>query len=225
MDIVYVIGNSSKYNDLELRISLRSIEKNATKFNRVFIVGEKPKWIQNVIHIPVKDIYSPENNVFNKILIVCKSEISDKFMFMNDDFFMMKKFNPEKYPYFVNGKVEFIFNPSKYQTVLNNTIFYLQEKVDKIMDYRVHCPIVFNRDKFLSLEPIFISRKHKETGYSPRILYGNLFVKKYIEEEDCKIWDDNIFIGKQGCISTKDDGKNILKILYETFYEKSKFEK
>ena len=58
IDFLYVLGSGSEYNNLELRLSLRSIDKYAHNLGRVFIVGEKPDWIKNVIHIPVKDEFT-----------------------------------------------------------------------------------------------------------------------------------------------------------------------
>ena len=44
MDIVYILGNGSKFNNEEIRYSLRSLEK-FVNFDRVFIVGECPKFL------------------------------------------------------------------------------------------------------------------------------------------------------------------------------------
>lgn len=226
IDFLYVLGSGSEYNNLELRLSLRSIDKYALNLGRVFVIGEKPDWIKNVVHIPVNDDLTSENNVFKKILIACKSGISENFVFMNDDFFMLNEFNAETYPYFINGDVKYIENPSRYQMVLNNSIVYLQSKgIEDVLDFRVHCPIRYNRKKFLSLESVFNQQKDKESGYSPRILYGNLFVDEYIEAPDCKIWGNEFCETEQRCISTKNDGIDVLVVLLKKFKKKSKYEK
>lgn len=227
MDALYVLGNSSQYNNLELRLSLRSLEQNAKDLESVFIVGEKPDWIKNVVHIPVDDVYTRENNVFRKILTACKLDISENFLFMNDDFYMMKPFIMEDYPYFVNGEVVCISKPSLYQMVQNKTLNELQSKgIERVMDYRVHSPIVFNKEKFLTLEGYYKSTKLERVGYSPRMLYGNFFVDNYIQADDCKLWaNDKIKATKQGCISTNDDCEDILKELLEIFNKPSKYEK
>ena len=227
MDALYVIGNSSQYNNLELRLSLRSLEKNAKGLESVFIVGVKPDWIKNVVHLPVDDVYTRENNVFRKILTACKSDISENFLFMNDDFFMMKPFIMEEYPYFVNREVVGITNPSRYQEVQNKTLNELQSKgIIGVMDYRVHCPIVFNKQKFLMLENYYKESKLGRVGYSCRLLYGNLFAGNYIIADDCKLWgNDEIKETQQGCISTKDDCEDILNYLLKIFNKPSKYEK
>ena len=42
MDILYVVGTGSKWDNNELRYSLRSIDKYGINIDRVFIVGTKP---------------------------------------------------------------------------------------------------------------------------------------------------------------------------------------
>lgn len=227
MDALYVLGKTSQYDNLELRLSLRSLEQNAKGLDRVFIVGEKPDWIKGVVHIPVDDVYTRENNVFRKILTACKLDISENFLFMNDDFYIMKPFVMDDYPYFVNGEVVGISKPSLYQMVQNKTLNELQSKgISRVMDYRVHCPIVFNKGKFLLLEEYYKEAKFDKVGYSPRLLYGNLFIDNYIQTGDCKLWaNDKIKETRQGCISTNDDCEDVLKDLAIIFNKPSKYER
>lgn len=227
MDALYVLGKSSQYDNLELRLSLRSLERNAKDLESVFIVGEKPNWIKNVVHIPVDDVYTRENNVFRKILTACKLDISENFFFMNDDFYMTRPFIMGDYPFFVNGVVEGIQNPSRYQKVQNKTLNCLQSNgINMVMDYRVHCPIIFNKEKFLQLEKYYKATKFDEVGYSARLLYGNLFADNPIICEDCKLWSgDKIKDTIQGCISTNDDCEDVLNELLKIFNKPSKYER
>ena len=72
MDIVYIIGSGSKWQDNELRYSLRSIEKFGGNFGEVYIVGDRlPPFIDpsTVRYLPVKDITTgkPALNVYYKL--------------------------------------------------------------------------------------------------------------------------------------------------------------
>ena len=70
MDLLYVVGGGSKHNNAELRYSLRSIEKNCTGYDRVFIVGQKPEWVTNVEFYPCDDPYDcTHKNMMHKILM------------------------------------------------------------------------------------------------------------------------------------------------------------
>lgn len=227
MDVCYVLGTGSLYDNLELRLSLRSLEKNAKNLESIFIIGEKPHWIKNVVHIPVKDNLTSEKNVFNKILVACESDISKEFLFMNDDFYMMKPFDIKEYPYFINGELRYIENPSRYQMINNKTMVELQKMgIERVMDFGSHCPIRYKKEKFLSLKKYYDESKEKICGYSHRNLYGNLFVNEYIQAIDCKLWgSDEMRETEQGCISTKDECDDIIDKLFEIFNKPSKYEK
>lgn len=227
MDVLYIFKNSEDTDNLELKLSLRSLEANGKNIDKVFIVGDLPDWIQNVEYINVRDNYTRETNAFLKTLAACRLGISDDFLLMNDDFFMMKPFDSETYPYYVMGNVVSIDNPSRWQMVQNKTLNLLQSKgIDRVKDFRVHCPIRYNREKFLSLSEYVEKVKNENIGYSPRLLYGNLFVDETIECFDCKLWsDNNIAETKQGCISSKDGGFDVLNKIEKIFNKSSKYEK
>ena len=227
MDVLYILGSHSQYKDIEIRLSLRSLEQNGKNIGRIFVVGRIPRWLTNVVFIKEEDRYSRENNAFYKTLVGCKSDISDEFLFMNDDFYMMKPFDAKTYPYYANGELKQINNPSRYQEVQNNTINYLATKgIEKVIDFGVHCPIRYDKKKFLSMKDIFSLRKFKNSGYSPRTLYGNLFVDNYIISKDCKLWaNDQITETEQGCISTSDACDDKIEWLEKIFNKKSKYEK
>ena len=231
-DILYVLADKAKRgSERELRVSLRSLEKNCKDLGTVYIAtDELPDWIDNVYHIESHDTDKRENNAFRKTLIACKvfeKMGAKEFLFMNDDFFMMDSFEAKSYPYFICGDVQFINNPSRYQQVQNNTIFLLNSLgVEKVNDFRCHCPIIYDVDKFLSLEKYYIKIKDSNVGYSPRLLYGNLFVKDYVQEKDCKLWsNEDIRKTKQKCISTSDDADDVLEQIESIFNKKSKYEK
>jgi len=227
VDVLYILGKGSQYNNLELRLSLRSLEENCEDISKVYIVGYKPDWIKNIIHIEEEDNLEREKNAFKKILKACKSGISDNFLFMNDDFYMIRKFKAIEYPYFINGDIRFVSNPSRWQEIFNKTIVYLQSKgIEQVKDFCVHCPVLYNKKKFLSLKSLFEKSIDAKCGYSPRLLYGNLFVKDYKRAVDCKLWDiTEIKDNEQGCVSTKDDCDEVLEQLKIIFSKKSKYEK
>jgi len=94
-DIVYVIGNGSQVDDLELRLSLRSVEKFCPWVNNVFIVGKRPKWLSSeAIHIAESDPYNhfKDANIIHKILRACNDpRVSEDFMFCSDDQLVTKE--------------------------------------------------------------------------------------------------------------------------------------
>ena len=114
-DVIYVLGTGSRWHNNEIRFSLRSLEKNLMGFRRVFVVGECPGFLQNVIHIPATDIFNPQvnadGNIINKVLTACADErISDDFLFINDDHLVLKPIAVSEVPPLHKGDMT-TFNP------------------------------------------------------------------------------------------------------------------
>jgi hypothetical protein len=227
-DVLYILGRGSKQDDLELRLSLRSLEKYAQNLDRVFIVGNCPEWVKNVTHIPEEDKYFPFSNHVRKVLKAIDGGISDNFLLMNDDFFMMRSFDVDTYPYYIRGEMFSDKQGGSYRQMLNNTVEILNKKgIDKVLAYNCHVPIIYNRQKFLELKPLWERWKEDTIGFSPRIVYGNLFVKDGVFIQDPKIFDDKMpsEVGLSGCISSHSNSVNVLKELEQIFKEPSKYER
>src|SRR5688500_13559340 len=94
--IVIPLGHGSHWGNTELRYCLRSVEKHLTGYGDVIIIGEKPAWLRNVIHIPFDEGPAPksfekERNIFNKIMVACNDDrVTDSFLFMPADHLMLQ---------------------------------------------------------------------------------------------------------------------------------------
>lgn len=176
MDIVYILGSGSRWHNNEIRFSLRSVEKYF-KFRNIVIIGELPEWAQNVIHIPVEDVFKNKlQNARTKYLTACNdSRISKNFILMNDDFFFLKTMNT--IPYYCRGSIN--KQIEKHQT--HNGYYFESLKRTKqrlisigfeeeIMDYEVHAPIIFNKEKMKNV----ISVIDGNNICLLRTCYGNL---------------------------------------------------
>lgn len=232
MDILYILGRGSKHDDKELRLSLRCLENNAEGFDRVFIVGNCPDWLQNVVHIPAEDTWTAENNAFQKILKACKNGISDNFILMNDDFFMLKHTNLEFYPDYIRGWLNFRKKTDPYSLSINRTINALRPYCKYPFNYEVHCPIKFNKNKMLLLDGIAEYFKKEDTGLLVRSFYHNVFSDNPDDfprgrlVTDTKIYSDTWKEQNEtGCISTSDDCTQILKHIGFMYPNKSRWEK
>ena len=114
LDVVYTLGNGSKHgDDLELRYSLRSIASQPW-LNRIFLIGHKPSWIKNIIHIPLTD-YHPsrvkDKNIILKVLrATAVPSITENFVVWSDDIYALRTLTIENFgPY-----IEY---PSQYDEV------------------------------------------------------------------------------------------------------------
>ncbi|NQU87033.1 MAG: hypothetical protein HQ541_14855 [Mariniphaga sp.] len=242
IDVVYVLGNGSKWDNNEIRFSLRSIEKNLLYFRNVYIVGSLPTFLTNVIHVPAKDIFDPnvntDGNIITKVLEACKQEgLSKKFLFINDDHLVLKPIEARKIPPYHKGNmVEF---PDRYWKLnywrkrLQLTKEILLEKKHTTFHFDCHTPVVFDKKVF----PIIFKRfNYKENiGYTMKSIYGNVVFRtgKLLSGQKKTIFRNyslkqiNIRLKDSLLMSFNDQGLNsALKYwLIRNFPDKSKYEK
>jgi hypothetical protein len=181
IDLVYICG--SGHNE-ELRYSIRSAVKNL-KFNNLWVVGGKPNWyIGN--YIEVAQNKSKYVNARNNLRAICSSpEISDSFILMNDDFYIMNKV--DNVPYMHGGlladkitKYKNLTGDTRYVLMLKRTLSNLSRRINKdVLDYELHVPMIMEKEKLLTvieLPDLWRSR------------YGNTFDVGGIEMDDVKVY-------------------------------------
>lgn len=178
MDVLYYIGGGSSHNNDELRFSLRSLEENCKDVGKVWIVGNRPAFLRNVEYLWVEDKFKWWKNAFVKVKAAIEAGISDEFLLMNDDFFMLKPFEASKYPFYHRGEMP-SEGKSDWAKVIVNTRKYLEKIGATTFHYGVHCPMRIEGKKYLELE------KHLTEPLSARCLYGNLYCKGR-KITDCK---------------------------------------
>lgn len=167
MDVLYYIGSGSSHNNDELRLSLRSLEKHCKDVDKVWVVGNRPAFLRNVEYLWVEDKYEWWKNAFIKTKAAIEAGISDEFLLMNDDFFMMSDFTAKEYPYYHKGEIKDGDTP--YKKVIYNTGEYLKSLGKTAFHYGIHCPMRIEGKKYLELE------KHLTSPMSVRCLYGNFY--------------------------------------------------
>jgi len=182
LDLVYLCRAGENE---ELRYSLRSVFQNMPH-DKIWVVGNKPRWF-NGNFIPVKDSNNKFDNIKNCTKAAAESlEISDNFVLMNDDFFLLKKIDhlPNYHGGFLKNKVEEYeaFNSKSYYTkLLRNTLNLLNNLgYENPIDYDIHLPMIMNKE---SLKTIMHYR------YSVRSLYGNIFNISGETVKDVKVYD------------------------------------
>lgn len=244
IDVVCVLGKGSPWNDNELKYSLRSLEKYVSGYRDVYIIGECPEWLTNIIHIPYKDEHpEKETRIALKILRACEEKcLSDNFMFLNDDHFILDEFNAGELPFYHQGPLLLqIETPNlnhNYKQTLINTYTVLMKNMmcfGNPINYDVHTPIIYNKNKFYSFFNSF--DWNKKYSYVVKSLYCNTFYnykEKSVEElEDLKILKKFDFETLKSMIRNKKffsisdsaicEGLEIL--LYNLYPIKSKYEK
>jgi hypothetical protein len=189
VDIVYPLGSGSKHDNLELRFSLRSIERYLHDYRNIYIIGVKPKWLltgeflsddgtHKVIHIPFTDYKQRSENVFNKLMHISNMpDVTDDFLLMNDDFFFIHARSAADYKFYYRGEIADWLKTaqhSAYKQTIENTYRALIKRGVTTYNYAVHKPLLIYRQAFTVLMDDFDFRING--GYSVRSLYCNLRV-------------------------------------------------
>lgn len=226
MDIVYLLKNDD-LNE-ELRYSLRSLKN--LPHDRVFFAGHQPYWTKNVTHIETDQVGKPKHvNTFNNLLAACEHpEVSDDFILMNDDMFIMQPL--KELPLYHRGKIKDVLEEA-YDTGrvtlsiqrMEKTLVYLENTGYKDpLCYELHIPMVINKKRWLTL--------HKDPSlveYNKRTLYGNFYGLGGEQRRDVKIRRVEQKI-PDDFISTADRSFKMLwvgEIIRERFVEYCKYER
>lgn len=108
MDVVYIVGNGSRWGNNELRYSLRSIEKFGIGLGRVFIFGSIPYFINRarVTCVEMQDNAGvPAKNVYLKIKSAIESDIvPGRFLISSDDHFFVRPTDFINYPIYFKSE-------------------------------------------------------------------------------------------------------------------------
>jgi len=226
-------GTQSK----EVIYAIRSFQKHIIGISGLIILGEKDNRLKDVKYIKCKEdklSQFKERNIYRKILSACISdEVSENFVFANDDHFLLKDYDVNKLPYYYKGELYEsmkITNPG-YRKSLNHTRRHLMNNNYPTKDFDVHFPIVYNKNSFICTQRGI--DWDKEYGYVIKSLYANTLNIEGEQMNDCKIKEKLTYnqikerLNNRDWFSTADHAINddMIKFLEETYPNKSKYEK
>jgi len=148
-----VLGTGSLVNNGELRYSIRSLVKNMLDLRNIYIIGERVNFLSGVVQIEKIDLYKESwKNVLDKTRVACEiSYLSEEFLFMNDDFFMLSPFLGADFPFY--------------------TLEGFDGGLSGRLSYQVHCPIRYKKEWFMKM-PLSVEMFG---NFSPRSFYGNFY--------------------------------------------------
>jgi hypothetical protein len=162
------------------------------KFEKIFIIGECPSWIKNVIHVPATDQHKNNSarNIYEKILKACNHpDISDHFFYSADDSFLLKGLSHKGYPYFRSGNIEEVLRHlgknSYYKPYVQSTLGALQSRKLPTTNFDIHIPIIYHKDIYREVMGDYNWETTK--GYTSKTLYANSLKIPGILLKDCKI--------------------------------------
>jgi len=241
VDVVYVLGKGSHWKNNEIRYSLRSVEKNLTGYRNIYIIGENPGFLRDVIHIQHPDEIGPQNadgNIARKVLRACaEADLSDNFLFINDDHIILSPVDARKLPAFHKGDMADYppshWNNNLWRKRLRHTFDMLKQRGLTTFNFDCHTPILFSKESFRVAMGFF--DYENDIGYTMKSMYGNVMnqddgVMLSTEKKTVfqKLRFDQIESRLRNCLfmSFNDDGLNahLKKWLWMRFPGMSKYE-
>lgn len=104
-DLLYIVGPGTEGHE-ELRHSLRSVTVNLPH-RRVWIAGSVPDWVTNVERIPLAPLPEKYPNIRQSLTAAVHSfGLSERFVLLNDDHFVIEPTDPSNFPVFHLGPTE-----------------------------------------------------------------------------------------------------------------------
>lgn len=224
MDVVYFIREGTNE---ELRYSLRSLKN--LPHDKVWVYGGCPEGIK-----PDRHVHAPQvgltkwDRVRNMYTKACENnEISEDFILMNDDFFIMKPTDvPVRYRcslqhHILEMEMKFNDRITEYTKLLRQAYRFLSAAGKPALSYDLHIPMVINRKKFLDL-----LKKYPEL-HAMRTIYGNWYEIGGERMADVKVYDPQAYVDRKATfLSSSDDSwpGAIGDYIKEQFPKRSEYE-
>lgn len=230
MDFVYICKEG--INE-ELKYSIRSVVESFPDSD-IWVVGGKPDWyVGNYIKVEQRES-KYKNAVENLKTISVSDQISESFVLMNDDFYIIKKI--DKIENFHGGYLlnkinlyQKLNGNSQYTRKLSGTYKKLKALgFENPLDYELHVPMIMEKTKLKTVLELI-------DQFLWRSIYGNKFEVGGTEMQDVKVYTSgplvlksyNLNIDSHTYLSSADSSFNNIfnKILKDKFNKKTKFEK
>lgn len=246
MDIVYVIGTGSKNDNLELRMSLRSITKYGHNINRVIVVGDPPKWLSDdviKVQVPDKYVYKHSNILMCIEKVVDLGLVEGDFLYSSDDHFYCRDVDFENYPYYLKGILRKTVNNLdpfyNYHKSLCDTRMLCQKHGLPVRNYSQHCNTHMHSEVIKRIKPILRESYGFPFGVEPTSIVMNAWMTfpnapSVVKRDDVKIlqaksiadiWEQ---IGDRDCFSIGDSafsGKAMMSFFKEEYESRSLYER
>jgi hypothetical protein len=196
IDVVYVLGSGSKWEDREFCHSLKSLHKRLKNFRRVVVIGNLPRSVNPDVPVPHFIPFADrdgckQKNVRQKLLRICDEEaITPEFVLMNDDFFFLRDVEAPTLPYHRMGMLDQHIEhregrPSSYLESLKITRAWLAERQLPTRDFEVHVPIRYTKETLRRVLTEFDWKAQR--GALIRSLFCNMLGVEGSILSDCKI--------------------------------------
>ena len=161
VDIVYIVGRGSKWQDNELRFSLRSLCKYGKNIRRIILVGHCPAWLDRskITYVPADDKENCKHiNIMQKVKKAIDTlHLTEPFLISSDDHWYTKPTDFAQYPIISKGKIRFNPEPDgEYQRSMQQTRRWLHEHNLPVYKTNPHYNTWIDPEVFAQLYPELI---------------------------------------------------------------------
>jgi hypothetical protein len=185
MDIIYTLGTGSEWKNNEIRFSVRSLYKNLSGFRNIYIIGEDPGMLHgpNLFIVPHPDELGPRNadgNIIRKLIRASGiPELSEDFIFMNDDNYFLKPMHVSDIKPFHKGDMNdidpTIYSFNAWGKRLGRTRTHLMEHGLKPLHFDHHAPFPMKKSLIKDCYKQFDYASG--VGLTVKSLYGSIHYK------------------------------------------------
>lgn len=223
------------HKGLELKYALRSIEKNLSGWDKIFIIAAQfPPFeyadpvidkagLETILEFDVDG--RKEYSCYRKLLAACNDErVSENFVYWNDDHWLLKPLHVSEIKNWHNGSLaDEIKKPhsARWRMAAENTL-RIQAGSN---NYDIHYPMIFSKDAFKTIFQNETEELCIKTRWMQVIGCGGPFM------EDCNLSSmltyseiKQAIDGKLFCSSKGGITKEYFRVLEELFPDKSRFE-
>ncbi len=254
VNVLYVVGRNSFHHDMELKMSLRLLEKHGGNLGDVIIAGYIPSFVDRIKTecFEIEDYsFGKHWNILNCILTtIGLAGLSDDFLYSSDDHFLMKDCDLRKWKRYTRGDIYdedmcrkiYGGEPSRYQRSIIKTKELLMKHGKPVRLTCWHGNTWMNPRCLEEVKSIAYSVPKSENtyGYEPTLLFSNCDGENKASHDNCYTrlpndvkaysYEDAVEYSKSriGAFSVSDgalkDGR-IFKWLNEEAPHKSRWEK
>ena len=195
IDILIPLGPGSHFADAEIRYALRSIQRYATGWRHIVIVGHIPEFLRETDRIRLVWRREFRGNKASRISLKVQwafenLDLTETVAFWNDDYLLIAPIDVRTIPNYYRGTLarKITGTSGSWQRTLQDTCDALAAVKRPTLHYDIHVPIRFVRTPFLQLADWWErSRKHPR-GFVMKSVYGNHCChRESATTKDCKL--------------------------------------
>lgn len=179
-DVVYVVrpGDTNE----ALRYSLRSLAN--LPHRKVYVAGYCPSWLRGVIPV-LRDQHNQadqENSNANLLMATLHPDLSDDFIFMNDDFMVMHPVEtlPPMHQGSLQARIRAYEGSNRMHQAYSlittqRALVGLGWRSEGLLSYELHMPMLMNKQKVWRIFDWWMNHQHLPLyALRPRTFYGNV---------------------------------------------------